>query len=353
MHLVDVLALRATPAAGISIGITRRCPLHCDHCSTSSTPHSEQSPARIFTRFVHTFTKSSHPVFMAMSGGEALLRPNLVRSLALRARESGTRSSVLSGMFFAKHGSIPPRIKAAIDAVDHFSASIDVFHEREVARLQVFKVLGRLLDEGKALSLHIAGEHAEDPYLDHITQDVKKHFGRRIPMLVNTLSPFGRGQTLIRFKNAGDLAVAPQNINPCTMAAWPVVGFDGIVAACGNDSLIGQVPEHLRLGDIRHDDWSTIAARCQNNSILKTLRIYGPIQLGRKLAKPACGGYCNTCIDLNTKTDLQKHVQSSFSAESLNRLELVVSNLQRELGAQSFANRYSHPKYSDLVFLGA
>lgn len=353
MHLVDVLALRAQPAAGVSIGITRRCPLHCDHCSTSSTPVSEQSPARFFSRFVETFTEESHPLFMALSGGEALLRPKLVRALALRARESGTRSSVLSGMFFAKNGRIPPQIKAAIDAVDHFSASIDVFHEREVPRHHVFKVLGELLDDGKALSLHIAGEHAEDPYLDDITRDVKAHFGKRIPMLINTLSPFGRGKALIQFKKPRALSVQALHVNPCTMAAWPVVGFDGIVAACGNDNLIGQVPDHLRLGDIRHDDWALIAARCQTNAILKTLRIYGPVLLSQKLSQPVCDGYCNTCITLQTKPNLLKHIQSDFSTESLDRLEDAVSELQRELGPQSFANRYSHPRYSDLVFLGA
>ena len=101
MHLSELLSLRSIPAAGISIGITRRCPLSCAHCSTNSTMQSEQYPENIFTKFVNTFTEEHHPEIISMSGGEALLRPRLVQRLADISRGVGTRSSVLSGLFFA------------------------------------------------------------------------------------------------------------------------------------------------------------------------------------------------------------------------------------------------------------
>lgn len=41
MYLSELLSYRAIPAAGISIGITRKCPLHCAHCSTRSSLDSE------------------------------------------------------------------------------------------------------------------------------------------------------------------------------------------------------------------------------------------------------------------------------------------------------------------------
>jgi hypothetical protein len=47
---------------------------------------------------------------------------------------------VLSGLFFARKPGIPKSIKSAIDAVDHFSVSMDAFHEREVPRSNVFTV---------------------------------------------------------------------------------------------------------------------------------------------------------------------------------------------------------------------
>src|SRR5450631_489178 len=112
MHLVELLAWRNVPAAGVSIGLTRRCPLHCAHCSTNSTMTSEEHAAGMFERFVDSFNEANRPEILSMSGGEAMLRPALVRSLAEGARRVGTRSSVLSGLFFARQRRIPPAILA-------------------------------------------------------------------------------------------------------------------------------------------------------------------------------------------------------------------------------------------------
>lgn len=354
MHLVEMLARRAVPAAGVSIGITRRCPLSCAHCSTSSTMQSEESKPELFTRFVGTFTEDSHPEFMAMSGGEALLRPVLVKNLALKARAVGTKSSVLSGLFFARKPGIPKSVKAAIDAVDHFSVSMDAFHEREVPRFNVFSVLSQLLDEGKHLSLHIAGERANDPYLDELVAVVQKRFAQRIPMLVNTLSPFGRAKTF--FVQSAASGIEPVEADPCTMAAWPVVGFNGTVAACGNDNLIGCVPNHLRLGDIRVDTWADIHSRCVGNDMQMALRTYGPQYLQGKFAasgKTRCKGYCDTCIDIGAEKAVQVSVNALMKKPGAKLLSDSVVNLQIEMGAVGFAKRYSHPRFAELVLLGS
>lgn len=352
MHLSEMLANRAVPAAGVSIGITRKCPLSCAHCSTSSSMDSEESPPELYTRFIDTFSVTSHPKFMAMSGGEALLRPQLVRKLAVKARESGTKSSVLSGMFFARKTSISRSVKAAIEAVDHFSVSIDEFHEREVSRSNVFKIIGKLLDDGTSMSMHIAGRDNDDPYLDDLVKDVQKHFGNRIPMLVNTLSPFGRAKAFVI--KAPSKLDKPM-VNPCTMAAWPVVGFDGVVAVCGNDDLIGCVPAHLRLGDIRTDTWSEIQARCIGGTMPSALRTYGPEYLQSSFGKAgsACVGYCNSCISLETKIALQNLVSTHMRKPGSKVISDSVTQMQVEMGAVQFAKRYSHPRFAELVLLGS
>lgn len=356
MHLAEMLAYRAVPAAGVSIGLTRKCPLSCPHCSTNSSMKSEQSPAELYTRFVDTFSEQSHPRFMAMSGGEALLRPQLVKSLAEKARESGTRSSVLSGMFFANNSNTSKSIQAAIRAVDHFSISMDEFHEREVPRANVFKVMRQLLDDGKPLSIHIAGRDENDPYLDELVGDVRKNFGNRIPMLVNTLSRFGRAKTLMLNLASRRNEAATVHASPCTMAAWPVVGFDGIVAACGNDNLIGCVPSHLRLGDIRTDSWADIQTRCIEGALPRALRTYGPTYLQSKFSKgesTRCTGYCDTCIALSGNEALQRSVVHHMQKPSTWALSNSVMVLQVEMGAVQFAKRYSHPRFAELVLLGA
>src|ERR1700730_4916481 len=134
---MDFLRFRAVPAAGISLALTRRCPLHCAHCGTESTSTSEESPAEVLTRFVGTFTADVHPEVVAISGGEAFLRPELLREVADQSRRVGARTFALSGMFWAKTPRIPPSIRRPIDSLDHFSASLDIFHEMEVPRSAV------------------------------------------------------------------------------------------------------------------------------------------------------------------------------------------------------------------------
>lgn len=317
---------------------------------------SEESPGDIFAAFVDSFSLECHPRFMAISGGEALLRPQLVKKLALRARNSGTKSSVLSGMFFAKKTTVPKPIHAAILAVDHFSVSMDEFHEREVPRSNVFAVLSNLLDCGRDLSIHIAGRNASDPYLDDLVKCIQQRFGNRIPMLVNTLSPFGRANTfMIKLPEKRVDKAGSKNPDPCTMAAWPVVGFDGVVAACGNDNLIGCVPSHLRLGDIRVDRWADIQARCKESPFLIALRTYGPEYLQRNFGEPGALssiGYCNTCIRLHNNVEMHKLVGEHMRRPSSRALGDAVVEMQVEMGAVAFAKRYSHPRFAELVLLG-
>ena len=101
MHLSELFAIRADPAAGVYLSLTRRCPLHCAHCSTRSTPHAEQHPAEPFLRLVATFRPDLRPEVVSLTGGEPLLRPRLVGELAARQRRRALRTMLLSGMFFA------------------------------------------------------------------------------------------------------------------------------------------------------------------------------------------------------------------------------------------------------------
>jgi hypothetical protein len=307
----------------------------------------------MFVRFVDTFDIDNRPEILAMSGGEALLRPKLVRKLAERAREAGTRSTVLSGMFFAGSKSIPPQIKEAIRAVDHFSASIDVFHEREVPHANVFRVLELLLSDGIDVSLHVVGRNASDPYLENIIGEVRSVFDGRVPMLVNTVSAFGRARAWLTGYNTK----SPTKVeaDPCAMAAWPVVGFDGTIVACGNDNVLESRPTHLRLGHANTDDWSTVRARTLNSSMIRALRLFGPEYIAARFRDGGlgCDGYCQTCMKWLDEPALEQSIHRIMAKPSVAILEEQVSAMQRRAGAVAFARRHGLPRYAELVALGA
>ncbi|CAM5496673.1 hypothetical protein SBADM41S_01393 [Streptomyces badius] len=103
MELAELVARRPFPAAGLLLGLTRRCPLSCAHCSTGSGLSTRQEPdAAQLERFVGSFTTENRPDVVMLTGGEPLLLPALAERLSTLARESGSRTALLSGMFFAR-----------------------------------------------------------------------------------------------------------------------------------------------------------------------------------------------------------------------------------------------------------
>jgi pyruvate-formate lyase-activating enzyme len=354
VHLAEYISLRPVPAAGVSLALTRRCPLHCAHCATNSTATSEEAPAELFTRFVGTFEPGDRPEVMAISGGEAFLRPQLVRELAERASAVGCRTIALSGMFWAKARRIPPPIKRAIDALDHFSVSLDVFHEQEVRREDVYRVLETLLGEGKDVSIHLVGLNAADPYIAERTEEVRGRFGDRVPILVNDVNFVGRAREWLDPANVGP--PPSTEANPCTLSAWPVVAFDGTVVACGNDDVVdGPAPSHLRLGHAATDSWAVIRARTLASSMLRAIRTFGPEYVADRHGSGivACDGYCSTCQRMAVDVALEPRVEELMSGAGGRLLEQQVLEMQRSAGPRSFMRRYGVREFADLALLGA
>lgn len=304
MELAELMALRPVPGAGLLLTVTGRCPLHCAHCSTSATMASpEPDPARLL-RFVDSFRPDAHPSVLMLTGGEPLLRPALSAELAAAARESGTRTALLTGAFFARDTrrgtvTVPREIRRAIASVDHFSVSLDTHHEREVPRRNAFAVVREVLDAGTAVSFHVTGTGPADPYLADVTAAIRAAFADRVPVLVNSVRRVGRAAAWATASHApaSEAPADPSSARPCAMAAWPVVAADGAVLACCNQSVVDRrpTPAHLLAGHIAQDDWPTVAARIRTAPTLRMIRAVGPVHMLHRFgpgaeARPGTGG---------------------------------------------------------------
>ncbi|WP_328720248.1 radical SAM protein [Streptomyces sp. NBC_00247] len=352
MELGELIALRPVPAAGLLLTLTRRCPLSCAHCSTSSTAAGEQTAADLLRGFVASFTAANAPRVVLLTGGEPLLRPDLAAGIAELARAVGTRTALLSGMFFARGGGrVPARIMRAITAADHFSASLDVHHEREVARADVFAAVHRVLDAGVPASFHLTGTGPDDPYLVDVVAAVRAEFADRVPMLVNDVRPVGRaaswtGAAVRRDGTDGGAAV------PCPMAAWPTVAFDGtVVACCGQRTVDARpVPAHLLLGHLAEDDWETVRARSLGSPVLRMLRVVGPGHLSARYAPGAPDlGRCGTCRALADRPDALAGAARDGSGPVGELLDRHSAHAQLASGPVEFVRRHGTRAYAGLV----
>lgn len=346
MRLAEIIELRPVPAAGLLATLTRRCPLSCAHCSTSSGPRGEDTPAEPLRRFVGGFTSEDRPEVLMLTGGEPLLRPALVADLAALAEVAGTRTSVLSGMFFAADGRVPTRIMRALRHVAHFSASIDVFHEREVPRASVFRAMHHIGESGIDVSFHVTGTLADDAYLADITSSIRTEFKDQAAVLVNHIRPVGRAAgwasaRTVPLRNTVAEGPSPRLTAPCAMAAWPTVAFDGTVTACCNQRVVDArpVPGHLRLGHVADDDWAAIRRRCQESPVLRAIRTAGV-------------GSCTDCRSLTRRPEALDAARRSGSRPAAGAMDVLGARLQRDAGAATLLRRYGSERYAPLVLLG-
>lgn len=372
MELAEIIGLRPLTCAGLLVSVTRRCPLACAHCSTASALSGEQLDGRSLLSFVATFTPWDRPEVIMLTGGEPMLRPRLVAEVAELARAAGTRSAVLTGAFFARDGRFPAAIRRAVEAVDHCSVSLDAYHEAEVPRQDVFALLRRLLDTGVSVSLHIVGGGTADPYLDDVTSDVVATFGGQVPMIVSEIRALGRaagwpaatGPAHMPAHTPAQLVrpVTPGPAEPCALAAWPVIAFDGTITACCNQDVVDgrHRPAHLRLGHIATDSWSAVAIRSAESGTLRMLRAVGPRHLaaGAGTDPPALApvpvepaGYCAACQGLDEgNPDVASRI--AFAAGPAGELlDREACRIQERRGPVDFVRRYGCARHAELVAL--
>ncbi|MBB0228823.1 radical SAM protein [Streptomyces calidiresistens] len=350
MELAQLMGLRPVPAAGLLVSLTRRCPLSCAHCSTDSSPTASGGPdPDHLLRFVGSFGAADRPDVVLLTGGEPLLLPELTVRLTEAARAAGSRTALLSGMFFARRERIPGPIMRAITGLDHFSASLDIHHEREVPRAMVFRALAAVLDAGTPVSVHLTGTGPEDPYLADAAADVRRVFSDRVPLLVNELRPLGRGARL-----AGEARPAPVDSPalPCAMASWPVITFDGTVVACCNQQTVDArpVPSHLLLGHIADDDWPDVRARSLGSPVLRLVRAIGPRQLHlRYTGSPSPTDHCGTCRGLADRPEVSAGAAREAGGPGGVFLDRFVAERQRAAGPAALVGRFGCARYADLV----
>ncbi|MFE5941775.1 radical SAM protein [Streptomyces sp. NPDC056480] len=368
MELAELVGLRPVPCGGLLVALTRRCPMSCAHCSTaSSMAASEEPDLRQLLDFIGSFGAEDRPEVVMLTGGEPLLLPESAARVARLAQAAGSRVALLSGMFFARGGRVPDRIMRTITALDHFSASLDVHHEREVPRADVLRALRAVLDAGVPASIHLTGTGTAtgpgtgtgtdpgtgadvgDPYLAEVVADVRRVFGASMPMLVNEVRPLGRAAGLVRPTPPGpDDGLAA----PCTLAAWPVVAFDGTVAACCNQWTVDRrpVPPHLRLGHIAEDDWPTVRERSLGSPVLRMLRAVGPRRLhARYETGPAPAGYCRSCHALADRPSVLEGAARDAGGRVGELLDRLTAAQQRAAGPAALVRRMGCARYAHLV----
>ena len=294
---------------------------------------------------------ADRPDLLMLTGGEPLLLPRLVTRLAAAAHEAGSRVAVLTGAFFAGGDGTPPTIRAVVEAVDHFSVSVDAFHEQEIPRENAFRLLREVMDAGTPVSIHTVGAGDDDPYLADLVADVDRVLGDGVPILVNTVRRVGRhaGSPTALAVPRDHHRVLPR-VLPCAMASWPVVAADGEIVACCNQSVVDRrpVPRHLSLGHAATDDWAAIRARADASPVLQALRSAGPLHI-RARAGVTTGDYCAGCRSLSEDPAAEAEAIRVGAGAVGRLLADHAARIQIAAGPAEFVRRHGSVRYAQRV----
>ncbi|MFI6349185.1 radical SAM protein [Streptomyces sp. NPDC050560] len=350
MRLAKLMALRPVVGAGLLVTLTDRCPLSCAHCSVSATRAGRHLDAAALLRFLRTFTADRRPEVLMLTGGEPLLRPSLVADAARAAREAGTRTAVLSGAFFAAAPALPAAVRRAARAVDHFSLSLDAFHEREIPRSDVLRALEGLLALGVATSLHVLAAGPRDTYPDEVAEQVRRRFGDAVPLLVSEVRRVGRGAALPGHPARPPLPLAG-SAAPCAMAAWPVVASDGTLTACCEQRAVDgpRRPGHLVLGNIRETGWPETVERTAQRPLLRAVRVLGPVETAANSGAPAGPDACGTCHQLGARPEAAAWAGRAMGGLVGDLLQSTAVRRLTDAGPAALVARHGSPRHAHLV----
>jgi hypothetical protein len=291
---------------------------------------SEEHSGAVYLRFVSTMDARNRPDYLLITGGEPMLRPQLVSAIAHRVHTFGSKVVLATGMFFATAQKTSKKIQAALDSADHVAVSIDAFHEREVPRGDVFRIVDGLLRQHKSVSFQIVGFDEADPYLTDVTVAIDEAFGEQVPAFVGKIGPKGRGKDIL--EGMGRQVI--EGTGACLAASWPVVAYDGTVVACCNQNVVnGPRASHLVLGNAATDTWSAVRERAMASDALRAIRAFGPVAISKEQSQglAPCRGYCSTCASLSEHLQFSETVQRMASRPIVNAREALAATVSMDL----------------------
>ena len=343
MHIRELIDDRFVPAKGVYLAITRRCPLSCAHCSTSSAMDSEEQADEPLISFVSTFTEADRPEYTIVTGGEPLLRPSLIEKFGTLIHNVEAKLVVGTGLFFALDGILNRRVENALRSVDHLIISIDEFHEVQLPRGNVYRTIHKLRDLGISLSVQTTRRGDNDQFAASLIASLRSEFGDAVPIVVTQLQNVGRAKDLGLIGDLSSNSTAP--FEPCILATWPVVGFSGDIVACTNQVTVdGPRPSHLFLGHVSTSRWTEIRKAIEERHLLRAIRTVGPRNILQTQRKSDCIGYCTACRAIES----DKRANSTrFNDSSLQQLEQLVQHVM----APQKINDLLQP-YVELTYLG-
>lgn len=253
----------------IAIAIDSRCNARCSHCCFSCTPRSSDSLSDDRIHDLVTQAIESPDVDeVGLSGGEALLRKDLVLGVTARLSEAGKRTTLVTNGFWGQSEQKARRELSALkDAgLSSMTVSYDDFHAAfvPVQRIKNIFEANKHVDLPSMLNVAVTRNHTGDSLIAALGESILRTRVTKFPVLPVGAARLLPDGTIIRDFCASDDLRCP--------GFEPVFHFDGRVYPCCSPAVFGTA---LALGAVGDLGVAEAQRRIRHNMLLAIIRRFG------------------------------------------------------------------------------
>ena len=329
--------------------VTRRCNMSCAHCSVESHPRLKKQPGEEeLIRRVDDLIAAGVS-YIQFTGGEPMLRGELVLQLMARARAAGVMSSLTSNGFWGKKPAHALRTLTELRQAGlvRLAISFDRFHAEFQGPEPVLNILA-------------AAEQLDFPIHINITRTADD---AELELLLLPLrdQPYAS----LRFYDVQPVGLA-KNLNEslraqldgyCSACEQATVTDDGRVIACNGPAYFEPTGSGLVVGKVGISGMAELLDRHAQDPIIDLIRTRGPSALRKELEtlpgfetfpfRPSYSGMCQLCLDINGDPKaveaLRAHLRSPAKVAELVAYKRVLDAARQDRMNREAVNQRGAP----------
>ena len=290
----------------LSIMLTRRCNMSCAHCSVESGPRVRKEPADAEVLALVDEAVDSRIAGLLVTGGEPMLREQLVLEILRRAKRHGLPVAMATNGFWGKKRTAAwQKVRALKRAgLGKLTVSYDRYHAEFQGPEPALNIAGAAEWFDLPLNINIT-RVADDPELAALVAPFENQHHQK--MRFYDVQAIGRARQLplaeLRSETSGY----------CNACRAPALTDDGRVTACNGPSYFVAPGSPLAIGSVREAPLKELLERHRTDPILETIRLFGPSRLLKELEgmggaarfglRETHSGLCDVCLDVNTNME--------------------------------------------------
>ncbi|MCC7418246.1 MAG: radical SAM protein [Acidobacteria bacterium] len=304
----EFLAMQRLAQSNLVFSVTRRCPLHCDHCVTSSGPEvagdtlTVADAARYAAELPALYDAGVR--HLTFTGGEPVLALPGVAVLAAAAKRVGLATSIVTSGAWAVSPAATLKVLDRLAAIDHWDLGFDRYHQKELA-LSAFCALLRALQARRIA--HSVRACVETPPSEEdlaLLDELRAATGPDVPIYRQSVRRIGRAAEILRRVAP---AAGPPALEPC-LSSGPIVREDGSIGPCCSGLAYERRGCHpFEFGDARGNSLVSAREAWLRDPLLRLVRLVGfayPLkwlaETGDPALQPALMPHktCELCVQL-------------------------------------------------------